>query len=105
MAVRRRTPGVVTNAEGFEIPQPGARRKKAADRGTFVLMGVLQIFAVAIIARQLKAVGLLPAWVNTDLNTVRCLFTAADGGQPTAARGAPAQALARTPGGCRDRVR
>lgn len=73
MAPRRRTSGIVTNAEGFEIPQPGARSKKVADRGTFILMGVLQIFAVAIIVRQLKHLGVLPAWVNTDLNTVRRL--------------------------------
>lgn len=59
---------VVTNYEGFEIPQKQSGKR---DRITFLLIAALQLIAVGIIARQLKAFGVLPSWVNTDLTTVR----------------------------------
>ena len=60
---------ILTNAEGFEIPQPSSRR----DRWTHFLVALLQLIAVGIILRQLKQLGFLPDWVNTDLTTVRPL--------------------------------
>lgn len=56
-----RGPPVTT--EGLPIRQ----RSRKRDRVTFFLTALLQLIAVAIIARQLKALGLLPKWVNTDL--------------------------------------
>jgi hypothetical protein len=34
-------------------------------------MGFLQIVAVAVIAKQLKALGVLPDYIDTDFNRVR----------------------------------
>lgn len=72
MTVRQRKPttGIQTNAEGFEIPQPN-RRSGTADRFTFILMGILQLIAVAIIFKQLKALGFLPDYIDTDFSRVR----------------------------------
>ena len=71
MAVRQRkqpTTGIQTNAEGFEIPN---QRSAKADRFNFVLMGILQLVAVGIIAKQLKALGVLPAYIDTDFMRAR----------------------------------
>lgn len=68
MAPRR---PVVTNAEGFAIPSATGGARK--DRISYILMSVLNLIALAIIVRQLKMFGVIPAWVNTDLDTVRPL--------------------------------
>lgn len=60
---------VVTNAEGFEIPVRSKSPRR--DRYVYILLGVLQLVAVAIIAKQLKDLGVLPEWVNTDFSTAR----------------------------------
>jgi hypothetical protein len=75
MASRQRkqatpTPRIMTNAEGFEIPALKGRSHKL-DRFSFVLMGILQIVAVGIIAKQLKALGVLPDYIDTDFMRVR----------------------------------
>lgn len=59
----------LTNAEGFEIPHQ--RPSPRLDRYVYILLGVLQLVAAAVIAKQLKDLGVLPEWVNTDLSTVQ----------------------------------
>lgn len=59
----------MTNAEGFEIPNPRGSPKR--DRYVYLIIGVLQLVAVAVIAKQLKDLGVLPSWINTDFTTVR----------------------------------
>lgn len=67
--VNRSGQQVLTNAEGFEIP--GRSKSPRRDRYVYILLGVLQLVAVAIIAKQLKDLGVLPEWVNTDFSTAR----------------------------------
>lgn len=63
---------VVTNAEGFQINnKKTSTGKKLRDRVTFTLLGVMQLIAVGIIAKQLKSMGYLPKWVDTDFTGVR----------------------------------
>lgn len=64
---RRPVNGPVTS-EGLPIRPP---RSPRGDRITFILIGLLQLIAVGLIATQLKALGILPAWVSTDWSTVR----------------------------------
>lgn len=68
---------MVTNAEGFEIRQLQRRGVGLIfrDRISFTLVGVMQLIAVAIIAKQLKILGILPKWVDTDVSSV-CVSTA-----------------------------
>ena len=58
----------LTNAEGFEIPWQ--RPSPRLGRYMYIILGVLQLAAAAVIARQLKGLGFLPEWVNTDVATV-----------------------------------
>eukprot|EP00892_Ulva_mutabilis_P006591 jgi/Ulvmu1/4303/UM002_0024.1 len=58
---------LLTNAEGFEIPRKSSSPRR--DRYVYLLLGVLQLVAAAVIAKQLKDLGILPAWVNTDVTT------------------------------------
>lgn len=67
--VRQSGDRLLTNAEGFEIPR--SSRSPKHDRYVYVLLGFLQLVAVAVIAKQLKDMGILPEWVNTDVSTVR----------------------------------
>lgn len=73
MPTRKRS-GVVTNSEGFEIKKPVAWRNQL----NFVLFGILQLVAVAIIVRQLKTMGIVPEWVDTDFSGVRTFLAAYD---------------------------
>lgn len=62
---------VVTNSEGIEIPQQASLRERLRDRITFTLIGILNLIAVAVIAKQLKSFGLLPQYLDTDFTSVR----------------------------------
>lgn len=70
MGPRRQPTAGFVNSEGMPIKKPSPR----GDRITYILVGLLQLVAVALIVTQLKAIGLLPAWVDTDWTSVRtCL--------------------------------
>jgi hypothetical protein len=70
MAINRQRRPILTNAEGLEIPQPRGAFEGFKDRVTFILIGLMQLVAVAIIIRQMKALKLLPDWIDTDVKTV-----------------------------------
>ena len=74
---------VVTNSEGIEIPQQASLRERLRDRITFTLIGILNLIAVAVIAKQLKSFGLLPQYLDTELTAVRAPCTS----QPAARTG------------------
>ena len=70
---QKRTPRskVITNSEGFQIPQTQPLSVRLRDRVTFTLIGVLNLIAVGVIAKQLKSFGLLPQYIDTDFTGVR----------------------------------
>jgi hypothetical protein len=71
MAVTRPRRPILTNAEGIEIRPPRSTVNAFKDRVLFILVGLMQLIAVAIIIKQLKTLGLLPEWVDTDVKAVR----------------------------------